>query len=54
MQGSLNDSSDDSAVGDVQWMTAGHGIIHNEFHSTNFAKTGGTMEMMQLWLVFST
>ena len=54
VQGSLYDSSDDSTVGDVQWMTAGHGIIHNEFHSANFAKTGGTMEMMQLWLVLST
>jgi quercetin 2,3-dioxygenase len=32
-------------------MTAGHGIIHNEFHSANFAKSGGTMEMMQLWFV---
>ena len=31
-------------------MTAGHGIIHNEFHSTDFAKTGGTLEMMQLWV----
>lgn len=31
-------------------MTAGHGIIHNEFHSADFAKTGGTLEMMQLWV----
>jgi redox-sensitive bicupin YhaK (pirin superfamily) len=37
--------------GEVQWMTAGHGIIHEEFHSTDFAKTGGMFEMMQLWLV---
>jgi len=36
--------------GDVQWMTAGRGIIHEEFHSTEFAKTGGTFEMCQLWL----
>ena len=36
--------------GDVQWMTAGRGIIHEEYHSTEFAKTGGTFEMCQLWL----
>jgi len=36
--------------GDVQWMTAGSGIFHEEFHSTQFAKTGGTMEMVQLWV----
>lgn len=35
---------------DVQWMTAGRGIIHEEFHSTEFAKTGGIFEMCQLWL----
>lgn len=35
---------------DVQWMTAGRGIIHEEFHSTEFAKTGGVFEMCQLWL----
>lgn len=36
--------------GDVQWMTAGRGIIHEEFHSENFSKTGGDFEMMQLWV----
>lgn len=36
--------------GDVQWMTAGRGIIHEEFHSTEFAKTGGIFEMCQLWV----
>jgi len=36
--------------GDVQWMTAGRGIIHEEFHSREFAKTGGTFEMYQLWV----
>jgi redox-sensitive bicupin YhaK (pirin superfamily) len=36
--------------GDVQWMTAGRGIIHEEYHSRKFAKTGGTFEMCQLWL----
>ena len=36
--------------GDVQWMTAGRGIIHEEYHSTAFAKSGGHLEMCQLWL----
>lgn len=36
--------------GDVQWMTAGDGIIHEEFHSGDFAKTGGPFEMVQLWV----
>ena len=36
--------------GDVQWMTAGGGIIHEEFHSEGFAQTGGTLEMAQLWV----
>ena len=36
--------------GDVQWMTAGKGIVHEEFHSREFAKEGGTLEMCQLWL----
>jgi len=36
--------------GDVQWMTAARGIVHEEFHSTNFAKKGGTFEMCQLWV----
>jgi len=36
--------------GDVQWMTAGRGIIHEEYHSTAFAKSGGQFEMCQLWL----
>jgi quercetin 2,3-dioxygenase len=37
-------------TGDVQWMTAGAGVVHEEFHSTNFAKTGGLFEMVQLWV----
>lgn len=37
-------------TGDVQWMTAASGVIHKEFHSTNFAKTGGVFEMCQLWV----
>lgn len=36
--------------GDVQWMTAGSGIIHEEFHSQPFSQSGGTMEMVQLWV----
>jgi redox-sensitive bicupin YhaK (pirin superfamily) len=36
--------------GDVQWMTAASGIIHEEFHSEGFAKRGGTLEMVQLWV----
>lgn len=36
--------------GDVQWMTAGNGIVHEEFHSGNFTRTGGTLQMVQLWV----
>lgn len=36
--------------GDVQWMTAASGILHEEFHSPTFTKTGGTLEMLQLWV----
>jgi redox-sensitive bicupin YhaK (pirin superfamily) len=36
--------------GDVQWMTAASGIVHEEFHSRRFAKEGGTLEMIQLWV----
>ncbi|WP_350600380.1 pirin family protein [Pseudomonas sp. 65/3-MNA-CIBAN-0223] len=36
--------------GDVQWMTAASGILHEEFHSQAFAKSGGTLEMVQLWV----
>ncbi|MCU1722741.1 pirin family protein [Pseudomonas sp. 5P_5.1_Bac1] len=36
--------------GDVQWMTAAGGIIHEEFHAPSFARTGGMMEMVQLWV----
>ena len=36
--------------GDVQWMTAGSGILHEEFHSEDFAKNGGTLNMVQLWV----
>ncbi|MGR8978880.1 MAG: pirin family protein [Gammaproteobacteria bacterium] len=36
--------------GDVQWMTAGSGILHEEFHSERFAQAGGMLEMVQLWV----
>jgi hypothetical protein len=36
--------------GDVQWMTAGAGILHEEFHAREFARRGGTLEMVQLWV----
>ena len=36
--------------GDVQWMTAGAGILHQEFHSDAFAKQGGVLQMVQLWV----
>ena len=36
--------------GDVQWMTAAAGILHEEFHSPEFTATGGTLEMVQLWV----
>lgn len=36
--------------GDVQWMTAASGILHEEFHSQAFTRRGGTLEMVQLWV----
>ncbi|GJL82363.1 MAG: quercetin 2,3-dioxygenase [marine bacterium B5-7] len=36
--------------GDVQWMTAGAGIMHEEFHSPAFSQSGGALEMVQLWV----
>ncbi|OOF83784.1 quercetin 2,3-dioxygenase [Rodentibacter ratti] len=37
-------------TGDVQWMTAGSGVMHEEMHSEKFAKEGGLFEMVQLWV----
>lgn len=37
-------------AGDVQWMTAASGILHEEYHSHDFARNGGTLEMAQLWV----
>jgi redox-sensitive bicupin YhaK (pirin superfamily) len=36
--------------GDVQWMTAGSGVLHEEFHSPGFSRTGGPLRMAQLWV----
>ena len=36
--------------GDVQWMTAASGILHEEYHSPSFATKGGDFEMVQLWV----
>lgn len=47
------DSRGNSGVihpGDVQWMTAGRGIIHQEFLETNFNKTGRILEFAQIWV----
>jgi redox-sensitive bicupin YhaK (pirin superfamily) len=54
-QGELEhrDSSGSHGVigaGDVQWMTAASGVVHEEFHSERFTKDGGTLEMVQLWV----
>lgn len=48
-----HDSTGNSGVisaGDVQWMTAGAGILHKEYHEKEFSKTGGPFEMVQLWV----
>lgn len=37
-------------TGDVQWMTAGAGILHKEYHEKNFSKNGGILHMVQLWV----
>ena len=48
-----HDSKGNSGVihpGDVQWMTAGEGILHKEYHESEFSKKGGPFEMVQLWV----
>ena len=37
-------------TGGIQWMTAGSGVVHDEFHSREFAQKGGDFEMIQLWV----
>lgn len=47
------DSAGHSGViypGDVQWMTAASGVVHEEMHEREFAKKGGIFEMIQLWV----
>jgi redox-sensitive bicupin YhaK (pirin superfamily) len=47
------DSAGNSGVigpGDVQWMTAASGVVHEELHEAGFAKEGGTLQMVQLWV----
>ncbi|WP_417363132.1 pirin family protein [Galbibacter sp.] len=36
--------------GDVQWMTAASGVLHKEFHETEWSKKGGEFQMVQLWV----
>jgi redox-sensitive bicupin YhaK (pirin superfamily) len=36
--------------GDVQWMTAGSGVVHEEMHSDAFTRSGGAFEAIQLWV----
>jgi redox-sensitive bicupin YhaK (pirin superfamily) len=48
-----HDSAGNAGVigpGDVQWMTAGSGVLHKEYHEKSFARAGGRMHMMQLWV----
>jgi redox-sensitive bicupin YhaK (pirin superfamily) len=54
-QGSVGhrDSAGSSGIihpGDVQWMTAASGVLHEELHEAEFSKAGGTFEMIQLWV----
>jgi quercetin 2,3-dioxygenase len=47
------DSAGNSGViypGDVQWMTAASGVVHEELHEAEFTKNGGVFEMVQLWV----
>jgi redox-sensitive bicupin YhaK (pirin superfamily) len=48
-----HDSAGNSGViekGDVQWMTAGGGVLHKEYHEKEFSKKGGEFQMVQLWV----
>jgi redox-sensitive bicupin YhaK (pirin superfamily) len=48
-----HDSAGNTGVifpGDVQWMTAASGILHKEYHETEYSKTGGLFQMVQLWV----
>lgn len=48
-----HDSAGNSGIigeGDVQWMTAGSGVLHKEYHEQSFAQKGGPFQMVQLWV----
>jgi redox-sensitive bicupin YhaK (pirin superfamily) len=48
-----NDSAGNSGVigeGDVQWMTAGAGVLHKEYHEEEFSRKGGIFQVVQLWV----
>jgi quercetin 2,3-dioxygenase len=48
-----HDSAGNSGMigeGDVQWMTAASGVLHKEYHEKEWSKTGGTFQMVQLWV----
>lgn len=48
-----HDSAGNSGIigeGDVQWMTAGSGLLHKEYHEKEFSKKGGPFQMVQLWV----
>jgi redox-sensitive bicupin YhaK (pirin superfamily) len=48
-----HDSAGNSGVigeGDVQWMTAGAGVLHKEYHENEFSRKGGIIQMVQLWV----
>ncbi len=54
-QGSIahHDSAGNGGIihpGEVQWMTAGGGVLHNEYHEENFLKAGGILHMIQIWV----
>ena len=48
-----HDSAGNSGVideGDVQWMTAGAGVLHKEYHEKEFSRKGGIFQVVQLWV----
>jgi redox-sensitive bicupin YhaK (pirin superfamily) len=48
-----HDSAGNSGIigeGDVQWMTAGSGLLHKEYHERGFSQAGGLFQMVQLWV----
>ncbi len=48
-----HDSAGNSGIigeGEIQWMTAGSGVLHKEYHEEEFSKKGGEFQMVQLWI----